>query len=121
MGERGHAAVTRIEIDGRVWTSPDNLPEYVKFDDVFKVIKAETQHAGHGCALDRMKDIRLGYTLRVRIPPVFKPSKDLFDGIIGFDKWGPIRAPDPTMPFTWTENVSKPQAPVHQEGTGESL
>ena len=109
--------MTRIEIDGRVWTG-DDLPEHVKLEDVRKAIEQGTEEK-HWIIL---KGLKLGDTVNVRIPTVFKPSDNLFDGIIGLDRSGfPIREPDPTIAFTWTENVPKPQALGYQEGGSDSL
>ena len=83
----------KLEIDGRVWVG-DDLPAHVKVEDARRIIEMEGQHIR-----------RLGDTVLMSTP-VFKPLHDIFEGIIGFDQnMLPIRAPDPTIAFTWTETL----------------
>lgn len=36
---------------------------------------------------------KLGDTVRVRRPAAFRPSNGIFDGVVGWDKHGPVFAP----------------------------
>jgi hypothetical protein len=88
--------MTRIEIDGRVWTSAEDLPEHVKMEDVRERIEA----------LPKRSDMRLGSSISIRIPKRFEPHKDIFEGLIGWDKYGPrFKSMSDFLQFTWTETL----------------